>query len=228
MVLTTLKLKALLLSISTLCVYSGVLLAQSGHPPFIGKDLQGEPCNGKNKVGGFGPYDYTKRSQLPPYNLNIVEGAHFTPVVEALARGNTTTLPYGDLRYTLLAWPNHHRALHAMSRYHLRLKIQNESIPTTAECWFQRALIYSPEDATTYMLYGSYLQKSNEAQSAKINYLKALELEPENQLFNYNYGLLLVELKQYDEAKKHAMAAYRKSLPLSGLRDKLKKAGYWP
>ncbi len=207
-------------------IYNGVAFAQSEHPPFVGNNLNAFPCKGKR--GAYGPFDYTKRSQIPSHNLNIVEGAHFTPEVESLVRGNTTSLPYGDIAYTLQAWPNHHRALYAISRYHLRLKLQNKNIPIAAECWFQRALIYSSEDATTYMLYGSYLQKSNKPQSAKTNYLKALELEPENQLFHYNYGLLLVELKQYDKAREHAKAAYRKPLPLSGLRDKLKKAGYWP
>jgi hypothetical protein len=58
----------------------------------------------------YGPYDYrTDKAKLP-----IVLGAHFTPEVEALIRGATSTRPGHDIDYTLRAIPNNPRALYSM------------------------------------------------------------------------------------------------------------------
>ena len=65
----------------------------------------------------YGPFDYrdpvSKRDNLP-----IVESFHFTPDVESLRHGRSGSV-LGDLRYTLRAFPNHHRALKSMARYGL-------------------------------------------------------------------------------------------------------------
>ncbi len=124
-----------------------VLISVSGHgdshPPFTGQDLAGRPCAGFS--GGYGPYDYTQRHAYSK-QLRRVEKHHFTSDVEFLKRGSTTMLPYGDLAYTLRAWPNHHRALNAISRYQLRMKRKNKSIDIPAECWFKRAISYTRRD----------------------------------------------------------------------------------
>lgn len=200
-------------------------LQAANTPVFVGNDLSGKPCNGNYQ--GYGPFDYTERGRYLK-ELKKVEDYHFTQDVESLVRGSTTTLPYGDLAYTLRAWPNHHRALNAMSRYQLRLKRRNKSIPIATECWLQRAIHYSPNDATIYMLYGIHLQNYKKLKQAEKNYQIALKLDADNIQTHYNYGLLLFELKKFDEAKNHAAFAYSRSFPLPGLREKLKSQGYWP
>lgn len=87
-----------------------------------GNTLASNECYGGGQ--GFGPFDYTdpetarpgKYGQSPP--LHLVEIAHFTPEVEHLVRGKSGAI-YGDLDYTLRAFPNHHRALWSMVRYYL-------------------------------------------------------------------------------------------------------------
>ena len=72
---------------------------------------QTNPCG---ELGNsFGPFDYRT---VPEQPKRLVEGAHFTPVVESLIRGNTASGPGGDIDYTLRAMPNHHRALLATVR----------------------------------------------------------------------------------------------------------------
>ncbi|WP_186297699.1 tetratricopeptide repeat protein [Sedimenticola selenatireducens] len=211
--------------LSILAATLPTILYADTNPQFIGEDFSGRPCVGS--IGSYGPFDYTKRVNYPK-ELYLVESAHFTTNVETLVKGSTSSLPYGDLAYTLRAWPNHHRALNSISRYHLKFKRIGKSIPISAECWFQRAINYSPNDATTYMLYGMYLHNSKKLKQADANYQTALRLDPDNIQSHYNYGLLLVAQKKFSEAKKHAEIAYAQSYPLQGLRNKLKAAGQWP
>ena len=200
-------------------------LQADNHPPFVGRDLRGIACAGFS--GGYGPYDYTLRGSYAE-QLRVVESHHFTRNVESLKRGSTTILPYGDLAYTLRAWPNHHRALYSISRYQLRLNRKNETIPIPAECWFQRAVLYSPKDATAYMLFGMYLQKAGRVEMAQEKYQAALDIDPDNIKAHYNYGLFLVSQERYEEAKHHAKRAYDAGFPLPGLRNQLTQAGKWP
>jgi tetratricopeptide (TPR) repeat protein len=216
------KITRLILSITLLAAPS---LQADTHPPFVGQDLRGVSCAGFS--GGYGPYDYTLRGGYAE-QLLTVESHHFNRDVESLTRGQTTMLPYGDLAYTLRAWPNHHRALNSMSRYQLQMSRKGQAIEIPAECWFQRAIRYSPKDATTYMLYGMYLQKAGKLDMARDQYQAALTINPNSADANYNYGLLLVTLKEYEAAKKHAKKAYDAGFPLPGLRNQLTRAGQWP
>tara|TARA_R100000005_G_scaffold87841_1_gene57276 strand:- start:1682 stop:2338 length:657 start_codon:yes stop_codon:yes gene_type:complete len=208
-----------------------LLLASAGvqsetHPPFVGEDLSGVSCTGFSG-GGYGPYDYMLRGRYSE-QLRTVETYHFTTEVESLTRGKSTMSPYGDLAYTLRAWPNHHRALNSMSRYQFQVNRKRQGSEIPAECWFQRAIHYSPNDATTMMLYGMYLHRAGKLAMAKSQYKAALAIDSENIEANYNYGLLLVKLKEYSAAKRHAKKAYDAGFPLPGLRNQLAKVGQWP
>ena len=90
-------------------------IAAKGFAPWVGNTFQETPCVGRKQ--GYGPYDYTQRAALA-HNLSIVENFHFTPNVENLRKGENGSVP-GDIDYTLSAWPNHHRALNAISRFDL-------------------------------------------------------------------------------------------------------------
>src|SRR4051794_26054278 len=74
---------------------------------------QQAPSQCGSLANAYGPFDYRSTDKTA---LNMVEGPHFPPKVEALISGNSG--PIGaELGYTLRAFPNHHRALLAVMRY---------------------------------------------------------------------------------------------------------------
>jgi tetratricopeptide (TPR) repeat protein len=223
------KIKQLLLLVS-LCLIQKPALSNSA--PWVGADLKGLTCSGEGQ--GFGPYDYTSTADkniksVKDNPLNLVERAHFTPEVENLIKGNTGTLE-GDLSYTLRAWPNHHRALLSIINYQLNIqkKLMPGKLSTPPECYLQRAINFSPEDAASYSLYGYYLRKIGHLEEAVKYYEKSLTLAPENAKFAYSFSLLLIDLKRYEDAVKYAKIAYRQGrVAPKGLKQKLFKLGVW-
>jgi tetratricopeptide (TPR) repeat protein len=198
-----------------------------GHAPAAGDTFYGAPCVDVHE--NYGPFDYLQRKSLPG-ELRIVERYHFTPQVEQLIAPVSSVHVLGEISYTLKAWPNHHRALNSMVRHRVltwgtRPKEYLRYSP--AECWLQRAIKFSPKDATVYMLYGMLLHQTDFMDKAVDNYKKALNIEPTHVQAKYNLALLLVDLKKYDEAKIYAIDLYSKGYPLPGLKDKLKKVGKW-
>jgi Flp pilus assembly protein TadD len=171
----------------------------------------------------YGPFDYrdpvNKRDNLP-----IVETFHFTPDVESLRQGTSGTV-IGDLRYTLRAFPNHHRALKSVARYALeggRIPI-DDSIPS-AECYFDRAIAFRPDDAAVHVIYANFLFKKGEREDARKQYEEALRLSPESVEINYVAGLFYVETGDLEKARKLAKMAYDNGYPLPGLKKKLAAA----
>lgn len=172
-----------------------------------------------------GPFDYRKASVD---DLKLVERAHFTPSVENLISGNTSSGPGGGLSYTLNVFPNHHRALMSMMKFALREK---RSIPSgsrrTIECWFDRGERFAPDDAMVKIIHGLYLTRAGKTVEArdKLDEARALGLMDANGY--YNLGLGYFDLHEYDKALESAHAAYAQGFPLPGLRDKLRRAGKW-
>ncbi len=179
----------------------------------------------------FGPWDYTNplhRKFVPDAGvcpLCIVEDVHFSANVENLVRGDTGSNPLEDLDYTLRAFPNHHRALYAMSRYYLKSGPNKKHGRYTIDCWFQRAKQFKEGDGVVYSIHGIFLAKKGDAGGALVQYKKALEIAPKMAEAHYNIGLLYVKLKQYELANKHAGKAYQLGYPLAGLRVQLKQLG---
>lgn len=179
----------------------------------------------------FGPFDYRHKSSVRTElgdAHQMVEGAHFTANVEQLIRGKSTALPGGDIDYTLRAFPNHHRALLSMSRLALRAKSdQPPDMRYTATCWFERAMRFAPDDGMVRMLYGQYLLKVGKQREA-IEHLEAAEKLTEGSAnLHYNLGLAFIEVKRYEDARRHARKAYALGFPLPGLRERLKRLGQW-
>ncbi|MBN7797432.1 tetratricopeptide repeat protein [Parahaliea mediterranea] len=193
--------------------------------PWVGETLAGGPCTGQPQ--GYGPYDYTQRFSYS-HELMLVERSHFTQKVELLQGGSTGKIQ-GDLDYTLRAWPNHHRALNSISRYGLEFHRKQRSEPpySPVECYFQRALNYSPKDATATLLYAIYLHKTGHRDKALEAYETAHELAPENPQVMYNMSLLLVDLGQLERAKSYATKLYANGFPLPGLKNQLQQKGAW-
>lgn len=179
------------------------------------------PAYVKHHPGG----DYTNADDRQ--GLTVVESFHFTPSVEQLVRGASGSLG-ADISYTLEHFPNHHRALSAISRLALRDKNRKpHGARYTVDCFFDRATRYRPEDGRVRTLYGSYLLALGQADAALSQLEEAARLEPDNPTSHYNLGLLYLKKKDYDRARASAHKAYAMGFPLPGLKNKLTAAGEW-
>lgn len=170
----------------------------------------------------FGPFDYrdpvNKQANLP-----VVEAFHFTPDVESLRRGSTGTV-LGDLQYTLRAFPNHHRALKSIARYALEGgRFQIDDYIPSADCYFERAIAFRPDDAAVHVIYANFLFKRGDRDDARKQY-EALGLAPESVEINYVAGLYFVDVGDLTRARKLAKVAYDNGYPLPGLKKKIAAA----
>lgn len=197
-----------------------VLLALPGTPAHA--DLQ--TCGDPFVNGDVGPWDYTNaEDRSNPNRILIVERHHFNNDVESVGNADYAL---DNLDYTLRAVPNHHRALNAIARYQVEKK---GGIPPTwrsAECWFERAQTFRPEDGTVWLIYGNMKVRQNDTAAALEAYETAHRLMPKNIEVDYNLGLLYFRLGEYDKALNHAKTAYAGNYPLQGLRRKLADKGY--
>ena len=195
------------------CMIVCILMGMSGH---VLAEKKANYC-GELK-NHYGPFDY----RLPgPGGWSLVEDAHFTPEVEAGLHGMTGPIG-GDIDYTLRAIPNHPRALETMGRLSLRAKtmqMANAHYPT--ECYFERAVRFTPNDAVVRGLYGNYLTALGRHAEAIRMFESAVNLAPDNPAINYNLGLVYMRTKNYDKAAEYADKAYALGFPLPGLRNQL-------
>lgn len=171
----------------------------------------------------YGPYDYrTERDRL-----RIVEEAHFSPQIQALA-GSEWDLA-GNLNYTLKSAPNHHRALVAVVRFGEKFKSeQTEHLEFPIECYFNRALRFRPDDTVVRALYAQYLGKRGRKADAIQQLDAAIPLAVENPLSQYNIGLVFFELKEYQRALQQAQRAREMGFERPELMEQLRKVGLKP
>ena len=211
-----------------ICSISPALLAagSGGSAPWVGKTLQGTPCQGARVPGG--PYDYVQRKKYPGA-LFIVEEYHLSERILNLQK-DTTTSAIKDIQYTLMVWPNHHKALYAAYRYRLLARnawLQDANSATPVECHLQRATNFAPRDPVPYMIQGLLMHDFKKYPKALESFRKANQLLPNDLITIYNMGLTLVELEQYDEARQIAEEVYNTDFPLQGLKNKLVRAEQW-
>lgn len=169
----------------------------------------------------YGPFDYRDalaRSQ----KLRVVEDFHFTRDVQSLQRGASGSV-ISDLDYTLRAFPNHVRALSAISRYSLQGGTFLDTIGS-ADCYFLRAIAFTPDDAGVHLVFGNYLYKRKKLKDAREQYEEAVRLDPESPEISYNAGLYFVEVGELEKARQLAKVAYDKGYPLPGLKNRLAAA----
>ena len=185
------------------------------------------PCPPAIKAGpGHFPLDYND-PENKGHILYLVEMAHFTPQVEQLTRGSTSSVG-GDLAYVLNAYPNHPRALNAMARLAENEKTsQPPGAAYPIDCYFERAIDFAPSDPIPSLLYGNYLSKKSLYDAALDQYKRAEKIDPQNTNVLYNMGLLYFKMKQYDDALAYAKKAYAAGFPLPGLRQQLESSGHW-
>ena len=148
------------------------------------------------------PIDYnTSDSEL----IRRVEEPHFPPYVESLQRGSTGETPGHDIAYVLRTFPNHPRALLAMSNL-ARKEKRDKPIksPFTIQCWMQRAIYFRPQDGMVRFVYGIHLMKSSKNKEALEQLLLAEEYLGTNGNLQYNIGLAYFELHNYDKSLEYA------------------------
>jgi len=200
--------------------------------PWVGTDFQGFNCIGSDTNSWYGPFDFTIPEEK--VRLKIVEQHHFNSNVENHIKGQEGYIG-GDLNYTLMAGPNHHRALLSIIRLQTKLnkkilvfKDKANLLPTPVECYFQRAINFSPKDAGTYALFGHYHKKIGQLKSAMKYYEKALSIQPNSAKIAYSYSLLLIKLNKFNKALEFAKKAYKNPQTPPGLRRKLRALDQWP
>lgn len=173
--------------------------------------------------GETGPYDYrTQRAAL-----EIVERFHFTPRVEALLAGQSATIG-GDLSYLMRTSPNHHRGLLAIMRFVERSRTpQPHDMQYTIDCYFDRALRFTPDDVIVRMLFARHLGNLKNPQGAKAQLEYATKLAGDNGLTHFNIGLTYFDLGLYAEALASAHAARLNGFPRPELEARLREKGHW-
>lgn len=172
----------------------------------------------------FGPFDYRT---VDSKTRLLVERVHFTPKVEAL-RGGQTGYIAGDLDYTLRAMPNHPRALMAMARLAERDRTPHPAGATyPAECYFDRAVRFKPDDPMPRVLYGIYLAKAKRREEAQLQLEAAATTGSGDAQIAYNLGIGYLELGDFAKARDYAKKAAAMGIPFPGLRERLKRAGQW-
>lgn len=174
----------------------------------------------------YGPLDYRTAT---PAQRKLVEGAHFTPQVERLQRGKTGIHPGRDIDYTLRALPNNPRALQSMMRLAEREHTHKpRGSSWSIDCWFDRAIRFQADDGQVRLLYATYLARNGKNKEAVSQLHEASALLGENDgNAQYNLGLVYADMKDWDNALKHAHKAYSLGFDLPGLKRKLQAAGKW-
>lgn len=171
----------------------------------------------------YGPFDYrTQRDKL-----KIVEEYHFTPAVEALISGKSGAID-GDISYTLLTSPNHHRALIAMTRLAEKMKMPKLlNAAYSVDCYYDRAIRFKPDDTIVRILYSQYLHRHDRANEATQHLDIAVGYAKDNAFSHYNIGLAYFDLGQFDKALVQAHRAMALGFDRTELTDRLKGANKW-
>jgi len=206
-------------SLCSILVLGGALALS---PSYVLAETPGGACGEISNA--YGPYDYIKdRDRLP-----IVDHAHFTSDVELLIRGKSGSLG-ADIDYTLRAFPNHHRALYALTRLSERLKSdQPPGMNYVVECYFDRALRFRPKDTVVRGLYANFLSSRNRKEDALKQLDAAVEFAGDNPLSHYNIGSIYFDLGAYDKAASSAQTALELGYSREDLVNRLKAKGAWP
>lgn len=175
----------------------------------------------------YGPFDHRK-VPAGDFRIVVVERAHFPPEVESLKKGSTAHYPSGDISYTLAVFPNHPRALMAMMNWGLKHKTDRPiGTSYSVSCWFERGLVFAPDDNRVPMIYGIYRYRLKQYNEAIKLFENSLKLGNEGTDAYYNLGLAYFAVQRYEDALKQAHIAYERGFALPGLRQMLQKVGKW-
>ncbi|MFD2167332.1 hypothetical protein ACFSJY_13850 [Thalassotalea euphylliae] len=186
----------------------------------------------------FGPFDYydpanhQSTGAQSQGKIRIVTKRHLTKSMLRLKRGSTGSIA-DDLDYTLRAIPNHPKGLDLASRFELERKNsatfakRHKKLFLSADCYFERAMRFQPEEGETAMIYGIHKHRFKQYDQAVVAYKKAERLGLDNIQLSYNLALSYVAMQNYEAALPIAKQVYAEGFPLDGLKNKLISAGVW-
>ncbi len=133
----------------------------------------------------------------------------------------------GDIEFILRFFPNHPQGLILMTQLCEQWKFSAQCNFAMMSDVFENAIAVNPDVAATCVLQGIYLYRSKRLPAAIASLDKAVKLDPNSLNAHYNLGLAYFDTKQFELANLHAQRAYELGAPVSGLRDKLTRAGKW-
>jgi tetratricopeptide (TPR) repeat protein len=176
-------------------------------------------------TNNYGPFDYrTHREQIE----RVVEPYHFTPGVEALVRGQSTTKIAGDIGYLMRTSPNHHRGLLTLVRLAEREKsAQPTNLQYSIDCYFERASRFAPDDAIVRIIYAQYLQRRGRTKEAEQQLNTAAGYAGDNGFTHYNIGLAFFEMGRFERALEQAHEETKLGFDRRELADMLKRENRW-
>jgi hypothetical protein len=204
---------------------AALLLADSAHAQahaVRGAENPSNPC-GMIYTEHYGPFDYrTQRDKV-----RIVEEFHFTPRVEGGIAGQSGHIG-GDINYTLRASPNHHRALVTLGKVLERARAERlVGMDFPHECYYDRAIRFSPDDTVVRALYAQFLHKRKRTDEAVRQLDAGVTHAKDNAFSHYNLGLIYLEIGSYDKALAQAHRAKELGFPRTELQDQLRRLGKW-
>jgi len=211
-----------------------VFLTLSGHAHASAME-----CGELRNYGDIGPWDYADPSSSVPTGedpmgrIKRVENVHFKPAIQMLDRKQFSIERLtGEIHYTLRVFPNHPRALYAMSRLERMAggKLPQNSVTPftpkiTADCFFDRALRFRPNDKNVRKVHAMHLQQRGKLKEALAEYEQAESLGEQNADLYYNIGLLHTDLKNWDKAYEYGVKAQNQGFMLPALKQRLQGAG---
>lgn len=189
-------------------------------------------------TNAYGPFDYRADHYRPapedrePHSakLRLVESAHFPSTVEMLLGGSrvgANTL-WGDMDYTLRAFPNHHRALASVLRWASSTeRLVKEAPPRPVECYFERAVRFKPDDNVARLLYARFLLNAKRREEAIYHIELVAKSAGDSAITHFNVGMLFADAEKYDEALAHAHRAIELGSTRPELAKRLQTAGRW-
>jgi tetratricopeptide (TPR) repeat protein len=236
---------ALSVLVAAVFAVSGMHVSAAGDPYNFDPTKAGQPE--QRDYGQYGPFDYYDLKDTPRDALSLVERAHFGPKTLNEARRGDWCFFWGDMDYTLRAFPNHPRALVAMADFLTaherpcgRHRKANPSPLDLAEeiesggwqdlnpdYYFQTGIKFRPQYAATRILYGQYLEKAGRDKEALKQFIDAEKVEPNSADAHYSLGLAYFRQGNKDKAREHAERAYKLGEQKMLLKEKLIAAGLW-
>jgi tetratricopeptide (TPR) repeat protein len=237
---------------STLRVVAVALVLSNGSHAFAaGETYNFDPTKSSDaparEYGQFGPFDYYDLKNTPRNALPLVERGHFGPKTQNLARIGNWCFYWGDLDYTLRAFPNHPKALVAMADFltthETPCERPRKANPTAADLaeeiekgtwrdrtpdyYFDTAIKYRAQYAETRILYGQYLQRAGKLDDAIKQFAGAEKAEPNSADAHYYLGLAYFKRGDKEKARTQAERAYGLGQGQVELKEKLIAAGLW-
>lgn len=184
----------------------------------------------------YGPFDYYSPANHTSgpgarSKISIVEVRHLTPGMLQLKKGSTAVQIRQDLDYTLRAVPNHPAALDLASRFEDRRRDSTmfakaqKPLYLSANCYFKRAIMLTPNNGTVWMLYALHAHRQGRLNAAVERYRRAEALNLDSAVFHYNFGLTLLDVNDLEGAREHAERAAELGYPLEGLKKRLADRG---